>query len=88
MGIGSQIDGLGHMGINHVYYNGNKASEFVANTGLTKLGIHKLPPMVTRGVLLDMSRHFGKAVVPAGTPFNSAENQSRRQSTEHQHRAG
>ena len=37
MGIGSQIDGLGHVGIDHVYYNGNKAQDFVKNTGLTKL---------------------------------------------------
>ena len=29
MGIGSQIDGLGHMGENHVYYNGNSAKDFV-----------------------------------------------------------
>ena len=27
MGIGSQIDGLGHMGENHVYYNGNSAKD-------------------------------------------------------------
>ena len=29
MGIGSQLDGLGHMGIENVYYNGNKAEDFV-----------------------------------------------------------
>lgn len=73
MGIGSQIDGLGHMGINHVYYNGNKAADFVAPTGLTKLSVDKLPPIVSRGVLLDMARHMGKDILPAGTAFNSAE---------------
>ncbi len=73
MGIGSQIDGLGHMGINHTYYNGNHASEFVANTGLKKLGIHDLPPIATRGVLIDMADHLGKDILPAGTAFNSAE---------------
>jgi kynurenine formamidase len=73
MGIGSQIDGLGHMGINHVYYNGNRAEDFVAPTGLTKLSTDKLPPIVSRGVLLDMARHMGKDILPAGTAFNSAE---------------
>ncbi len=73
MGIGSQIDGLGHMGINHTYYNGNHASDFVQTTGLTKLSIDKLPPIVSRGVLLDMAKFMGKPVLDAGTAFNSAE---------------
>jgi kynurenine formamidase len=73
MGIGSQIDGLGHMGINHVYYNGNRAEDFVAVTGLTKLSIDRLPPIVTRGVLLDMARHFETPILAAGTVFNRSE---------------
>jgi kynurenine formamidase len=73
MGIGSQIDGLGHMGVNHVYYNGNKASDFVTPKGLTKLSIDKLPPIVTRGVLLDMAKHMDQAILPEGTAFNSTQ---------------
>ena len=73
MGIGSQIDGLGHMGVDHVYYNGNHASEFVTTQGLTKFGIDTLPPIVTRGVLLDMTRHYGKSPLTEGTAFNRKE---------------
>ncbi len=73
MGIGSQIDGLGHMGINHVYYNGLTPEEFVTPKGLTALSIEKLPPIVSRGVLLDMTRHFDQNPLPAGTAFNEAE---------------
>ena len=73
MGIGSQIDGLGHMGINHTYYNGNHASGFVTPKGLTKLSVDKLPPIVTRGILLDMTALLGQSPLPAGTPINSAE---------------
>ena len=73
MGIGSQIDGLGHLGIDHVYYNGNHAKDFVKNTGLTKFGIDKLPPIVARGVLIDMAKHLGKPILDAGTAFNRAE---------------
>ncbi len=73
MGIGSQIDGLGHMGIDHVYYNGNRAQDFVTPRGLTKLAIHELPPIVSRGVLLDMAAYYDANPVPAGTAFNSEE---------------
>ena len=73
MGIGSQIDGLGHMGIDHVYYNGLNAKDFVTTKGLTALSIEKLPPMVGRGVLLDMTSHYGESPLPAGTAFNEAE---------------
>ena len=34
-GVGTQLDGLGHLGIDNVYYNGFKAEEFSHATGLT-----------------------------------------------------
>ena len=73
VGIGSQIDGLGHIGVEHVYYNGNKLLDFADPTGLKKLGVEKIPPMVTRGVLLDMAAYFGTDVVKEGTAFNVKE---------------
>ena len=73
VGVGSQLDGLGHLGIEHVYYNGNKLLDFADPTGLKKLGIEKVPPMVTRGVLLDMAAHYGTDVVKEGTAFNTKE---------------
>ena len=73
VGIGSQLDGLGHIGVEHVYYNGNKLADFADPKGLKKLGVEKIPPMVTRGVLLDMAAHFGTDVVKEGTAFNVKE---------------
>ncbi len=70
MGIGSQIDGLGHMGINHVYYNGHHASDFVTPKGLTNLSIDRLPPIVSRGVLLDITRLKGVDRLPSGYAIN------------------
>jgi Putative cyclase len=58
-GIGPQIDGLGHLGKDDIYYNCNKGADFAALTGLKKLGIHNIPPLVGRGVLIDMAKHFG-----------------------------
>jgi len=82
--VGSQIDGLGHIGIDNVYYNCNKNSDFVQADGLKKLGIEKLPPFVTRGVVLDMTAYYGKNPVPEGTAFNKKEieEQAQRQGIE------
>lgn len=69
LGIGPQIDGLGHIGVDHTYYNGFKDSEFAKADGLTRLGIEKLPPIVTRGVVLDMTAYYSKDIVDEGTPY-------------------
>ena len=76
LGIGSQIDGLGHLGIDHVYYNGNRDSDFAAADGLTKLGLEKVPPIVTRGVLLDMAEHYGAEIVEEGTAYTAEDIQA------------
>jgi kynurenine formamidase len=72
-GVGTQLNGLGHIGIDNTYYNGNKAKDFVTTEGVTKLGIEKVPPMVTRGVVLDMVAHYGQPIVPADTEFSVAD---------------
>lgn len=69
-GVGTQLNGLGHIGIDNTYYNGNKARDFVTTEGVTKLGIEKVPPIVTRGVVLDMVAHYGQPIVPAATEFS------------------
>lgn len=66
LGVGTQIDGLGHLGIDNTYYNGNQAKDFVKVTGLEKLGIDKIPPIVTRGVLIDMAKHKGVEMMKEG----------------------
>lgn len=73
VGTGSQIDGLGHIGIDNVYYNCFKNSEFVQANGLKKLGIEKIPPFVTRGIVLDMTGYFNTPIVKEGTAFNRKE---------------
>ncbi|WP_282604327.1 cyclase family protein [Pelagibius sp. Alg239-R121] len=69
LGIGPQIDGLAHIGIDHVYYNGHKDSEIAKADGMTKLGLEKLPPIVARGVMLDMAAYYGVDMVEEGTPY-------------------
>lgn len=73
IGIGTQIDGFAHLGVNHRYYNGVRAQEFFSPTGVTRFGTQDIPPTATRGVLLDMTKHYGQNPVPPGTAFNRAE---------------
>ena len=69
-GIGPQIDGLGHVGgPDGTHYNCNNAKDFAFITGLTKLGIEKVPPIVARGIVLDMAAHFGVEHMEAGQYF-------------------
>lgn len=72
-GIGPQLDGLGHMGEAGEYYNCNKAEDFIHINGLKKLGTDKVPPLVGRGVLLDMARHFGVQAMAAGQGISPAD---------------
>lgn len=72
LGIGPQLDGLGHLGgPGGVYYNCNRAEDFAEITGLTKLGIDKIPPIVARGVVLDMAGHAGVKAMQAGQFFTT-----------------
>ena len=82
--VGSQIDGLGHLGIDDVYFNCFKGAQFAQPDGLKKLGIEKLPPIVTRGVMLDMTAYFGQPMLAEGTVFNRKEidEQAKRQGVE------
>lgn len=72
-GIGSQLDGLGHLGIDNLYFNCNQAADFAATDGLKRLGIETVPAIATRGVLLDMAGYFDTEIVKEGTAFNRAE---------------
>lgn len=72
-GTGSQLDGLGHMGEAGTYYNCNEAVDFIDITGLNKLGTHNVPPLVGRGVLLDMAGHFDVTVMAAGQGIAAAD---------------
>lgn len=73
VGIGSQIDGLGHLGEAGTYYNCLSNTEISQITGLTKLGVHNVPPLVGRAVILDMAKHMGKDFLAAGDHFGEEE---------------
>src|SRR6185295_4030129 len=72
-GVGPQIDGFGHIGIDNVYFNCLKEADIGKITGLTKLGIETVPPIATRGIVLDMAGLMGVETIKEGTAFNVAE---------------
>lgn len=64
--VGTHIDALGHFTIGDAMYNGVSAADAVGDWGLEKLGIEHAPPMVTRGVCLDVSGLDGGDFLEAG----------------------
>jgi len=70
-GTGPQIDGLGHLGEAGVFYNCTNGSDFAAITGLEQFGIDGIPPLVGRGVLVDMAEHFSVDALSGGQAFGS-----------------
>jgi kynurenine formamidase len=50
----TQLDGLAHIGVGDVFYNGFSAKDFATPAGVSRLGIEKVGPVVTRGILLDV----------------------------------
>lgn len=62
--VGTQFDGLGHIGqevrmengeIDVIFYNGFTASEMDSKEGLLKLGVENVKPIITRGILIDIA---------------------------------
>ena len=66
MHVGTHIDALGHFSIGEHLYNGLPAAEVVTDWGLDRLGIEHVPPMIARGVLLDVSGLDGAAFLSPG----------------------
>ncbi len=64
--IGTQIDGLGHIAADGLFYNCNAGEDIVFDWGLSRLGIENVPPVVTRGVLVDVARYKGVTMLEGG----------------------
>ncbi|MBM4245483.1 MAG: cyclase family protein [Deltaproteobacteria bacterium] len=66
-------DGLAHASYENRIYNGFPAATVTAEAGATKCGVHKLKPIVTRGILLDVARVKGVRRLDAGYPISPAD---------------
>jgi len=71
--VGTQFDGLGHIGVGDVFYNGNNRADFAKPDGFTKLGIENVGALVTRGVLVDVAAYKGVARLEGGYEITLAD---------------
>jgi len=57
--VGTQLDGFAHQTHEDSWYNCFKVSENATRSGFTKLGIHNVGMLMTRGVLIDVAGFKG-----------------------------
>jgi kynurenine formamidase len=64
--VGTQIDGLGHVtvGDDDHWYNGFKEKDWGGDWGVRKCDAITIPPIVARGVLIDIAGFKGMDVLP------------------------
>jgi len=62
--VGTQFDGFAHQTIGDSMYNCVKVGDAATRTGFTRLGIHNVGAIVSRGVLLDIAAARGVDVLP------------------------
>jgi kynurenine formamidase len=61
---GTHLDALNHLGYGDKIFNGYEASKHLGNKGWTKAGADKIPPIITRGLLIDVAGEKGVAMLP------------------------
>ena len=55
--VGTQLDSIGHIQIGDRLYNGLTTAQVVEAWGLNRYGIETIPPIVTRGILVDVATY-------------------------------
>jgi kynurenine formamidase len=75
MHFGTHIDALCHAWYDDALYNGFSGNTIRSTTAASHCGIDKMPPIVSRGVLLDLVRLNGGPLRP-GTPISKADLQA------------
>lgn len=64
--MGTHIDALNHFGLDGKIYNGFSAAEHLGDRGWKVTGAEKIPPIVARGVLIDLPRAMGVTMLADG----------------------
>ncbi|MFN7120153.1 MAG: cyclase family protein [Saprospiraceae bacterium] len=69
--MGTQIAALNHCGLNGKIWNGYSADEHLGDKGWKKTGAETIPPIIARGVLIDVAAYKGVAALTANYRVNS-----------------
>jgi kynurenine formamidase len=68
---GTQLDGLCHAtsGVDDHWYNGFRSEDWCTDFGPRRAGAEGIPPIIARGVLVDVARHQEVDALEASTPI-------------------
>lgn len=64
--VGTQLDSIGHIQDGERFYNGWTTRDLVQSNGLARFGMETVPPVITRGVLLDVAAYKNLERLPRG----------------------
>jgi kynurenine formamidase len=73
--MGTKVNGLHHVGVAGMFYNGLRGRDIARSWGTTHLGAETMVPIVTRGVLVDVVGHHASqgadtvVAAPTGDPM-------------------
>ena len=62
--MGTHIDALNHFGLNGKIWNGFAADRYLGDRGWTKTGAETIPPIIARGILIDVASAKGLDELP------------------------
>lgn len=82
--MGTHIDALNHFGLNGKIWNGFSPEEHLGDKGWKKTGAETIPPVIARGVLIDVAAYKGVAALTDNYRINEEDLQGalQRQGTE------
>lgn len=64
--MGTHIDALNHFGLNGEIWNGFKAKDHLGDRGWTVAGAENIPPIIARGVMIDVAAAKAVEMLPDG----------------------
>lgn len=70
---GTHIDALNHFGYDGVIFNGFASREHLGSRGWRRAGADKHPPIIARGILLDIPRLHGLDILPPSYGIGAAD---------------
>ncbi|HUG71857.1 MAG TPA: cyclase family protein [Steroidobacteraceae bacterium] len=85
---GTHIDALNHFGLDGRIWNGFEADLHLGDRGWTRTGAETIPPIIARGVLLDVAAALGVEMLPSGYRIRRGDIERTLQKQQMQLRAG
>lgn len=70
---GTHLDALNHFGCHGEIFNGFRHEDHVGSRAWDKCGVDVIPPVIARGILLDVAAYKGLDQLPAGYGIGAAD---------------